>query len=182
MVNNKQELHSEEPATTHSNSGMNRVSADRYQPLMSTYLSTGRSLEVWHINWIEWDGETLRASARLEGWMTSKTDNHKFHLSIYAAREIDAQLSIIGIHLKLGLPEKSAEVWLLKCVENCNAAITTPEDVRFEMSFRFHRSQSGKLLSERLGRIYDLAGGEIRLNVLSLMPWNTSWGEMPDEH
>jgi hypothetical protein len=181
MNNHKQESHTEEPTTIHSDNGINRVSADRYQPLMSTYLSTGRRQEVWHINWIEWDGEILRASARLEGWVTSKTDNNKFHLSIYAAREIDAQLSIIGIHLKLGLSEKSAEVWLLKCVENCSAAITTPEDVRFEMNFRFRRSQSGKLLSERLSRIYDQAGGEIRLNVLALMPWNTAWGEMPDE-
>ena len=181
MIDNKQALHSEEPAATHSDTGKNRVSAERYQPLMSTYLSRGRRQEVWCINWIEWDGEVLRASARLEGWVTSKTDNNRFHLSIYAAREIDAQLSIIGMHLKLGLPEKSAEVWLLKCVEDCSAAITTPEDVRFEMSFRFRRSQSGKLLSERSGRIYDQVGGEIRLSVLALMPWNAAWGEMPDE-
>lgn len=160
---------------------MNRVSPARYLPLMSTYLSSGRKQEVWHINWIEWDGNVLRASARLEGWATSVTDNNRFHLSIYAAREIDAQLAIIGMHLKLGLPTKTAEVWLLKCVENCATAISTPDDVRFEMSFRFLRSKSGKLLSERLGRIYDQAGGEIRLNSLGLMPWNDAWGEMPDE-
>ena len=111
----------------------------------------------------------------------SQTDNNKFHLSIFSAREIDAQLAIIGIHLKLGLPDKSAEVWLLKCVENCSSAITTPDDVRFEMSFRFRRSQSGKLLSERAGRIFDLSGGQIQLSTLALMPWNTAWGEMPDD-
>lgn len=170
-----------ESTTTLQDTDMNRVPSARYQPLMSTYLSNGRRQEVWYINWIEWDGDVLRASARLEGWASSATDNNRFHLSIYAAREIDAQLSIIGMHLRLGLPKKTAEVWLLKCVENCEAAITTPEDVRFEMSFRFRRSQSGKLLSERLGRIYDQAGGEIRLNALGLMPWNDAWGEMPDE-
>jgi hypothetical protein len=167
--------------STQKDTGMSRVSPARYQPLMSSYLSSGRKQEVWHINWIEWDGEVLRASARLDGWSKSETDDNKFHLSIYAAREIDAQLSIIGIHLKLGLTKKSAEVWMLKCEENCESAITMPDDVRFEMSFRFRRSKSGKLLSERLGRIYDQAGGEIRLTALGLMPWNATWGAMPDE-
>lgn len=181
MIDIKKALHSEESNTSHSDIGKHRVSALRYEPLMSSYLSTGRKQEVWLINWIEWDGELLRASARLEGWSSSKTDNNRFHLSIFSAREIDAQLAIIGIHLKLGLPEKSAEVWHLRCEENSRAAITTAEDVRFEMCFRFRRSQSGKLLSERAGRIFDLAGGEIQLSALGLMPWNTAWGEMPDE-
>ena len=181
MSDIKKALHSGEFNTAHSDSDKHRVPAQRYAPLMSAYLSTGRKQEVWFINWVEWDGDLLRASARLEGWSSSQTDNNKFHLSIFSAREMDAQLAIIGIHLKLGLPDKSAEVWHLKCEENSRAAITTPDDVRFEMSFRFRRSQSGKLLSERTGRIFDLAGGEIQLSGLGLMPWNTAWGEMPDE-
>lgn len=181
MTDNKKALHSEELNIEHKDIGKHRIAVDRYEPLMSTYLSTERRQEIWFINWVEWDGKVLRASARLEGCSYSQTDNNKFHLSVFSAREIDAQLAIIGIHLKLGLPDKSAEVWHLKCVEDSRAAITTPEDVRFEMSFRFRRSKSGKLLSERSGRVFDLAGGEIQLSGLGLMPWNAAWGEMPDE-
>lgn len=38
-----------------------------YEPISSSYLSADRRLEKWHINHIEWDGQVLRASARLEG-------------------------------------------------------------------------------------------------------------------
>lgn len=156
-----------------------RVTPERYEPLMSDYLRHVRRREVWHINWIEWDGATLRASARLEGWEGSGTDGNRFHLSIYAAREMDAQLSIIGLHLKLGLSRKTAEVWLLKCTEEALAAITDPEDVRFEMDYRLRCTSSGKVLSERRARISDSRGGDIRIEGRGLMRWDAAWGPLP---
>lgn len=159
-------------------SGEKRVQPERYEPLMSPYLRDGRRNEVWHINWIEWDGHALRASARLDGGAGSGTDGGRFHLSIFSAREMDAQLSIIGLHLKLGLSSKTAEVWLLECTEQCLVAITDPQDVRFEMHYRLRRSASGKLLTQRSSRISDAQGGDIRVKALSLMPWNDAWGSL----
>lgn len=151
-----------------------------YEPISSSYLSADRRLEKWHINHIEWDGQVLRASARLEGARGSATDGQRFHLSVFSAREIDAQFAIIGLHLKLGLKRKTAEVWLLRGEEICSAAITDPDDVRFEMSFQLRLSSSGKILCERKCLITDAHQGLIQLNVLSLTPWDSSMGPVPD--
>lgn len=156
-----------------------RLKPEQYVPLMSEYLLNSKKSETWHINWVEWDGKVLTASARLDGWTASATDGNSFHLSVYSARELEAQLGIIGLHLRLGLYKKCAEVWLLKCTEECFAAITNPEDVRFEMEFLLRRSQSGKIISERKSRIFDSAGGRIGLSILSLMPWHDDWGHPP---
>jgi hypothetical protein len=150
-----------------------------YEPLMSSYLQTAKRLEHWHINWIRWDGLGLKASARLTGWQTSKTDDNRFHLSIFSAREMDAQLAIINLHLKLGLTSKSAEVWLLKSTEKCVSPITNPDDVRFEMKSSLRRSSSGKVFSDRVCEISDDRGGLFSLTSLGMMPWNDRWGEPP---
>lgn len=157
-----------------------RVPVQEYMPMMSEYLLSGRRQEVWHINWIEWDGLVLRASARLDGWQSSGTDAGRFHLSIFSARELDAQLGMIGIHLRLGLSEKSAEVWLLECTEKCEAAITDAADVRFEMQFHFRRSKNGKVLARRDSRISGTQGGMIHISALVLMHWDDAWGSVPD--
>lgn len=162
-----------------SDHGVQRVLPARYEPLMSAYLKDRRQIEHWHLNWVEWDGRQLRASARLEGWRASSTDGHRFHLSIFSAREMDAQLAIIGMHLKLGLSRKTAEVWLLKCTEDCRAAITDPDDVRFEMRFELRRSGSGKILSQRECVISDKSGGQILISGLGLLPWNADGGDLP---
>jgi hypothetical protein len=152
---------------------------EQYEPLMSEYLRSARRLEQWHINWIEWDGHTLSASARLAGHSVSQADGYRFHLSIFSAREMDAQLAIIGLHLKLGLERKTAEVWLLRCTEECEAPITCPDDIRFAMQFSLRRSSSGKILSHRTGRISDARGGQIKLSALGLMPWRYGLGDCP---
>jgi hypothetical protein len=158
--------------------GSQRVLPDRYEPLMSSYLRDGRRGEVWHINWIEWDGQALRASARLDGSAGSGTDGGRFHLSIFSAREMEAQLGIIGLHLKLGLSRKTAEVWHLKGTEKCLKAITDSHDVGFEIHYRLRRSSSGKLLNQQCSRISDAQGGDIRVKALKLMPWNEAWGPL----
>jgi hypothetical protein len=155
------------------------VAPSRYEPLMSSYLSTARRLERWHFNWIKFDGFALTASARLDGWQASATDGNRFHLSIFSAREVDAQLAIISLHLKLGLTKKSAEVWLLKCTQECVVPITNAEDVRFEMSSTLRRSSNGKILTERVCTVSDDRGGLFKFAVLGLMPWDHSWGEPP---
>lgn len=149
----------------------------RYEPLMSSYLQTAKRLEQWHINWIRWDGSSLKASARLTGWQTSKTDDNRFHLSIFSAREMDAQLGIISLHLELGLTSKSAEVWLLKSTEKCISPITNPDDVRFEMKSSLRCSGSGKVFSSRACQISDDRGGLFSLTSVGMMPWNETWGE-----
>ena len=156
------------------------VLPEEYEPISSSYLQFDRRHESWQIRHIEWDGQILRASARLEGAKGSPTDGHRFHLSVYAAREMDAQLAIIGLHLKLGLKRKTAEVWLLRCEEICKAAITDPDDVRFEMRFDLRLSSSGKILCERQSVITDAGQGLIRLNTLSLTAWDSSMGRLPD--
>lgn len=156
------------------------VLPDEYLPLSSEYLRSGRRKEVWSINWVKWDGEVLHASARLDGWQGSEADGNRFHVSIFAAREIDAQLSIIGMHLKLGLKRKTAEVWLLKSAEECLAPITVPDDVRFEMRFSFRKTSSGKLITERVSEISDAHGGMIKLTSHGLMAWRESMGFLPD--
>jgi hypothetical protein len=156
------------------------VLPSEYEPISSSYLSADRRHESWHIQHIEWDGEVLRASARIEGAKGSATDGRRYHLSVYSAREMDAQFAIIGMHLKLGLTRKTSEVWLLRCEEICTAAITDPDDVRFEMSFQLRLSSRGKILCERKCRITDAHQGLIQLNVLALMPWDSSMGPLPD--
>lgn len=157
------------------------VAPAEYLPMSSEYLRSGRREEVWRINWVRWDGEMLRSSARLGGWQGSETDGNRFHVSIFAAREMDAQLAIIGMHLKLGLPRKTAEVWLLKCTEECLSAITEPEDVRFEMRFSFRKTSSGKVISDRCSEITDVRGGKIKIESRSLMAWHESMGRLPDD-
>lgn len=157
-----------------------RLLAQEYEPLMSDYLRFEKKREDWQINWIEWDGETLRASARLAGWSGSNTDGGRFHLSIYSAREMDAQLSIIGLHKKLGLRKKTAEVWLLRGVEECRAPITDPDDIRFERTSTLKKTSKGKILTQGHCRISDSRGGEIILNLVGLMPWRDEWGVIPE--
>lgn len=162
-------------------SEVREVLPDEYLPISSEYLRSGRRNEVWTINWVRWDGQVLRASARLDGWQGSQTDANRFHVSIFAAREMDAQLAIIGMHLKLGLSRKTAEVWLLKSSEECLAAITVPEDVRFEMQFAFRKTSSGKLLTERHSTITDERGGKMKLVSHGLMAWHDTMGKLPDD-
>ncbi len=152
------------------NSAAREVTPDEYWPLTSTYLRDERKKESWHINRIEWDGEVLRASARLEGCIPSVTDGSRSHLSIFSAREMDAQFAIIGIHLKMRLARKTSEVWLLRCEEECMRAITNLEDVRFEMRISTRVTSSGKIFIERECVITDDLGGEIRLRTKALMP------------
>lgn len=164
-------------ATQHGIQQRARVAPAQYEPLMSEYLRCGKRLEQWHLNWIDWDGEVLSASARLQDFAVSPTDSSRFHLSIYSAREMEGQLAIVGLHLRLGLERKTAEVWLIKCTEECVAPITNPDDVRFEMQFQLRRSKSGKIVSRRMSLISDAGGGCIRLDALSLMPWHQGLGE-----
>lgn len=159
--------------------GVSIVPANQYEPLMSSYLTHARRQEQWHINWIRSDGAGLKASAKLTGWQTSKTDGDRFHLSIFAAREMDAQLAIINLHLQLGLASKCAEVWLLKSTEECVAPITHPDDVRFDMRSTLRRSSSGKIFTERVCEISDERGGLFKLSSCGMMPWNDRWGEPP---
>jgi hypothetical protein len=158
-----------------------RILAEQYEPMMSDYLRCEKKREEWKINWIEWDAPTIRASARLEGWSGSKTDQGRFHLSIYSAREMDAQLSIISLHLRLGLSRKTAEVWLLKCTEECRAPITDPDDIRFERLSKLRKTSKGKVLTEGHCRISDRRGGEIVLNLMGLMEWRDEWGVIPNQ-
>ncbi len=145
------------------------ISPEEYLPLTSDYLRHGRRNEAWHIKRVEWDGEILNATARLEGCLPSTTDGNRAHLSIYSAREIDAQLAIIGIHLKLGLRRKTSEVWLLECEEKCMRIITDLDDVRFSMCFSTRVTSNGKILVERRGDITDAGGGHIRLMTKALI-------------
>lgn len=162
-------------------SGVREVLPDEYLPMSSEYLRSGRRNEVWSINWVRWDGEVLLASARLDGWQGSETDASRFHVSIFAVREMDAQLAIIGMHLRLGLARKTTEVWLLKCAEECLAALTVPDDVRFEMRFSFRKTSSGKLIYERMSEITDARGGMIKLTSNGLMAWREEMGALPDD-
>lgn len=152
-----------------ANHASREVMPDEYWPLASDYLRNGRRNEEWSINRIDWDGEILRASCRLEGYAVSKTDQNRFHLSIFAAREMEAQLAIIAIHLKLGLKRKTTEVWVLECAEKCIRAITTPTDVRFEIQLETERTSSGKSIATCQSRIWDAPGGEITLRIKRLM-------------
>lgn len=145
---------------------MREVGVDEYAPLMSDYLKSGRQREQWYINWIKWDGTKLQASARIEGYSRSKTDNDRFHLSIFAAREMEAQLGIIGMHLKLGLAHKTTEVWLLRCIEECTYPITDPVDIQFEIKLNLRKPKSKKILGRGESCISDVHGGLIRLNTL----------------
>lgn len=146
-----------------------KIPPEEYWPLTSDYLRHGRRNEAWHITQVEWDGQMLHASARLEGCLPSATDGSRAHLSIYSAREIDAQLAIIGIHLKLGLCRKTSEIWLLECEEKCLHVVTDLDDVRFAMCFRTRVTSSGKILVERESDIIDARGGHIRLRSKALM-------------
>lgn len=132
-----------------------------YEPLMSDYLISGRREERWVINWMRWDGDTLRASCRLDGAYVSKTDGNRSHLSVYAAREMDAQLGIILMHLKMGSSQKTSEVWLLKGGESCKAPIKDLTDVRFEKTMSLRSTSSGKLLTTSHASITDRTGGLI---------------------
>ncbi len=154
---------------THESAAMREVLPGEYWPMASEYLRNGRRDEVWHINRIECDGQMLRASARLEGYAPSKTDNNKAHLSIFSAREMDAQFAVIGIHLALGLKQKTAEVWLLRGEEECARAITDLDDVRFEMRFSTRKTSSGKTLIDRVCEIADTSGGLIRLKTTEML-------------
>lgn len=146
------------------------VEPSEYWPIASEYLRHDRRNEAWQINRIVWDGDLLTASARLEGHSPSKTDGNRFHLSIFAAREMEAQLAIIGFHLKLGLRRKTTEVWVLECHEVCSRAITRADDVRFEIRISTRLTSSGKILADCQSRVWDEAGGEIRLAIKRMMP------------
>lgn len=147
-----------------------RIAPARYEPLMSSYLAHHKANERWVINTIDWDGTTLNAHVSLIGWRNSETDENRFHVSIFSIREIDAQLGIIGLHLKLGLEQKTAEVWLLKCVEECRKAIRDPNNVMVSMTFDIRSTKSGKLLSERRSTITDPNGGHIDLSFVTYLP------------
>ena len=149
-----------------------QVAPARYEPLMSEYLAKHKANERWTINTIDWDGTTLKAAVSLTGWTTSETDNNLFHVSIFSIREIEAQLRIIGLHLKLGLERKTAEVWLLKCIEECRKAIRDPNNVIVTINFNIRPSKSGKLLSEARSIITDLHGGLIDLSITNYIPLN----------
>jgi hypothetical protein len=152
-----------------SNAVAGELELKEYEPLMSDYLRFGRRQEQWHINWIKWDGVVLQASARLEGWVGSGTDGNQFHLSIFAAREMEAQFGIVGMHLKLGLHQKTTEVWLLKCVEECESSITDSTDVRFEMRFNLRKLKDGKVFGKSESNISDARGGLIRLSTRAIL-------------
>lgn len=149
-----------------------RIMPEEYMPMTSEYLRIGRRPEIWHINWVEWNGHKLLASTRLEGGVPSKTDNNRFHVSILAAREMEAQLAIIAIHLKLGLSEKKTEVWNLETNEVCKSAITDPNDVRFAIDVITKTTSKGKTLALINSTISDQFGGLFILDVVRLLPIN----------
>lgn len=157
-----------------------RLLPQEYDPIASEYLRTGRRTESWHINWVEWDGDRLQASASLLGGVASRTDDDRFHLSIFSVREMESQLGIIGAHLKLNLAEKKAEVWLLRCIEECLASIDEPNDVFFDLNFKLRKTSKGKVLIERSSQIRGAKSGLISLNVMSLMDWHDSMGPLDD--
>lgn len=146
------------------------ISPAEYEPMMSDYLRSGCHQEAWSVNWIEWENGLLRASCRLNGVRPSHTDHGRYHVAVYPAREMDAQLGIIQIHLMLGLPQKTSEVWLLKCTEECLSPVTDPLDVRFEQSMTLRRTRSGKVLSEHFSSVTDAKGGLMKFHIHYLTP------------
>lgn len=145
--------------TLNKNKPTRRVPAAEFGKISSEYLSSDRRNESWKINRIDWDGSTLYGEASLNGYTQSKTDNGRFHLSIYAAREMEAQFAIIGIHLAANLTEKTTEIWQLTCREKCLSAITNPNNIHFETKISIKNPRCGKLLTKVLTRITDNNGG-----------------------
>ncbi len=147
-----------------------RILPNEYEPLCSEYLRNVRRQEFWSINWIDWDGDTLTASALLDSGVPSSTDNNRIHVSIFAAREMEAQLAIIGIHLKLGLKRKTSEVWFLEGHQVCKTMITDPRDVHFQISISVRPTSSRKTLISVASQITDRFGGHFAINTVRLMP------------
>lgn len=158
------------------------VMPDEYGPMASQYLREQYQREVWHINSLHWDGKVLHGSARLEGHSTSPTDHDRFHLSIFAARMMDAQFWICGLHLAMGLPVKTSEVWQLSCVERCVAAITDPDDVRFEISITPRRPVAGRLLASIETRVLDRFGGLFTFSSKVMMELPSGYTEAGHGH
>ena len=153
-----------------------------YEPMASQYLTKNYQRESWHINSLRWDGKRLHGSARIEGYSPSATDRDRFHLSIFAARIMDAQFSIMGLHLAMGLPVKTSEVWQLSRVERCVAAITDPDDVRFEILIAPRRPVAGRLLATIETRVLDRFGGLFTFSSKVMMELPSGYTEAGHGH
>lgn len=154
------------------------VNESEYEPLMSEYIRDQKHLERWSINWIEWDGECLKASAKLNTPSISSGED-AYHLSYLSADEIQSQLGIIAMHLRLGLTEKGAEVWLLSNSNSYRGAIKNIDDVRIDISLDFKKTKSNKIIFTGKSHIWDVSGGEMVMEKICLLAWQDSWGAPP---
>lgn len=141
------------------------LAAADVKAISSHYLQEGRKQEAWAIQWIEVDGDLLRAQVVMTSQYQSPGAGHDFHLTIFSTLEFASQLMIIYIHHWAGLTEKVREGWMVECSTRNVRAIRDPADIRVEMQVKRMRKRGGNLLCEADFTVSDAGGGLFELSL-----------------
>lgn len=136
-----------------------RLIAPQIERLSSDYLQDGRTQEAWRIESIDIEDDRIVARAGMTRVYVSQTDDQGFHLSFITALEMVSQLTIVYLHHKAGLTEKSREVWVSESRNRFVRPIRNPDDIRLDMKVRKLRERGGSLFCEADYRVTDEQGG-----------------------
>jgi acyl-coenzyme A thioesterase PaaI-like protein len=136
-----------------------RLIAPQIDKLSSGYLRDGRRQEVWRIETIDIGDDRVVAKASMTDFYVSRTDDKGFHLSFITALEMVSQLTIVYLHYKAGLTEKSREVWVSESRNRFVRPVRNPDDIRLEMTVKKLREHGGSLFCEADYRVTDEQDG-----------------------
>lgn len=107
-----------------------------FSALLSHYLTEGRKQDIWRIDLVEIQGDTLNAEISMQSFFASGTDAKGFHLTIFSTLEFLSQLMIIFAHHWAGVEKKVREGWMVESSVRAVRAIRDPENIRVEMQVR----------------------------------------------
>jgi hypothetical protein len=138
-----------------------RCTMDRGQiaRLCSPYLAGGKKTESWEIWELEIDGPEVRATARMTEYLLSPADGNRFHLSFITAMEMVSQLTIVYLHHKAGLTEKSREVWVSESSNRFVKPVRNPDRIDLQMQVSKLKRRGDTFFSIADYRVTDDEGG-----------------------
>jgi len=127
--------------------------------LSSAYIDTGVKKDAWELFEVRIRDRLVEARARMTSFFISPTDAGGFHLTIFSAQEMLAQLANIFLQVAAGHETKRAETWMRECSIVSRSVIRDPENIRVELNITGLKRVGDTLAGIGQGRVFDDQGG-----------------------
>lgn len=145
------------------------LNSAQVKALSSKYIDEGVKNDCWAIRDIEISGAVLKAHVGMTSFFVSTTDSGGFHLTIFSAQEMLAQVANIYLHVFSGYTVKSKETWMRECSITCRSSVRDFENIMVELEITAIREVADTVIAQASARVYDEEGGLFTAKLKGIM-------------